>query len=91
MARAASRGGMTSRDPLAAALSFDYVSTGIRRRSWRSQPLVRLLEAGSQRESIPLRDGPLVATRLVWEAGTKNPIVLRLVEVAEDLTRLWAA
>jgi DNA-binding transcriptional LysR family regulator len=38
--------------------------------------------------AIPLRDGPLVTTRLVWESGTENPMVQRFVEIAEDLTRV---
>jgi DNA-binding transcriptional LysR family regulator len=36
--------------------------------------------------AVPLRDGPLVATRLVWESDTRNLVVRRFVQVAEDLT-----
>jgi hypothetical protein len=38
--------------------------------------------------AVRLQDGPLVTTRLVWESGTRNAMVKRLVELAEDLTRV---
>jgi DNA-binding transcriptional LysR family regulator len=38
--------------------------------------------------AVRLQDGPLVTTRLVWESGTRNATVKRLLELAEDLTRV---
>jgi DNA-binding transcriptional LysR family regulator len=35
--------------------------------------------------TLPLRDGPLVETKLVWRAGDENPMIAALV----DLARSW--
>jgi hypothetical protein len=32
--------------------------------------------------SLPLRDGPQVATRLLWDADDHGPVVASLVELA---------
>jgi DNA-binding transcriptional LysR family regulator len=37
--------------------------------------------------ALPLRDGPLVHTRLVWRSGDENPIIDALVGLAEAWTR----
>jgi DNA-binding transcriptional LysR family regulator len=37
--------------------------------------------------ALPLRDGPLVTTRLVWHAADANPLVRALVELAGAWTR----
>ena len=36
--------------------------------------------------TLPLRDGPLVETRLVWRARDTNPLVARLVDLAKAWT-----
>jgi hypothetical protein len=36
--------------------------------------------------AIPLRDGPRVATRLVWRSDDENPIVHSLIELAVAMT-----
>lgn len=38
--------------------------------------------------TLPLRDGPLVATRLVWRSDDERPIVGRLVDLARAMTRV---
>jgi DNA-binding transcriptional LysR family regulator len=37
--------------------------------------------------ALPLRDGPMVTTRLVWHAADDNPLVRALVELAGAWTR----
>ncbi|WP_081686152.1 LysR substrate-binding domain-containing protein [Candidatus Solirubrobacter pratensis] len=37
--------------------------------------------------ALPLRDGPMVTTRLVWRAADDNPLVRALVELAGAWTR----
>jgi hypothetical protein len=37
--------------------------------------------------TLPLRDGPMVTTRLVWRAADENPHVRALVELAGAWTR----
>jgi DNA-binding transcriptional LysR family regulator len=37
--------------------------------------------------AVPLTDGPLVATRLVWHSDNQNPLVRSLVDLAADMTR----
>jgi hypothetical protein len=37
--------------------------------------------------ALPLRDGPLVHTRLVWRSGDEDPIIDALVGLAEAWTR----
>jgi DNA-binding transcriptional LysR family regulator len=36
--------------------------------------------------AIPLRDGPRVATRLVWRSDDENPVVISLIELAVAMT-----
>jgi DNA-binding transcriptional LysR family regulator len=36
--------------------------------------------------AIPLRDGPAVATRLVWRSDDKNPVVRSLIQLAAGMT-----
>jgi DNA-binding transcriptional LysR family regulator len=36
--------------------------------------------------AIPLSDGPLIATRLVWRSDDENPGVRSLIELAADMT-----
>lgn len=37
--------------------------------------------------TVPLTDGPRVATRLVWRSDNENPLVRHLVDLAADMTR----
>jgi hypothetical protein len=34
---------------------------------------------------LPLIDGPMVTTRLVWRAGDTNPLIRTLVDIARDM------
>jgi DNA-binding transcriptional LysR family regulator len=41
--------------------------------------------------TVPLTDGPSVATRLVWRSDNENPLVRSLVDIAADMTAISKA